>query len=289
MEFKGAVQMAKKKPGKPISEKSVAQKRSAVRSSHATQVVAKPPSSDRPEKGPDGLTYEQRIKRIGESKDNLRISSYHEAGHAVWEFLDGRLDSIKRVRIAYSDGTTGECHFSYGSYATKHSLPVRRSTCQLAASHIALNFSGPVCQYICTKRSDSWNRMLDEWFESDDYEAGQSTREWKSDFQYALEIALSHLGLAHRRFDSAGEEPMALLETVWRWTWEVFAEPRVWKVVNTLAKALIAQAPGTMWGKTIQPMIRDSWKGPQNQVPMAYLGEPYVSRFGIEAGVYRPF
>lgn len=280
--------MARGKDYKPVPKKPGAKKRTAERRSAATQAVVELESSDRPKKGPDGLTNAQRLKRLGESKENLRESSYHEAGHAVWAFLDGRLDSIKRIRIACGDGAVGEYEFSYSSYATKHMLAIRRSQCQLAAAYIGLNFAGPVCEYICTKESDSWNSMLDEWYGSD-YEAGQSTREWKSDFQKAIEIAFSHFGSTHRRLDSPGEEVMALLETVWEWTKEVFAEPRVWKVVNTLAKALITQAPGTMWGKTIQPMICDSWKGPRNQVPMAYLGEPHVSRFGIEAGVHRPF
>jgi len=280
--------MARAKDHKPVPKKTGGKKRTAETRSDATQVVAEPQSSDRPEKGPDGLTNEQRLKLLGESKENLRESSYHEAGHAVWAFLDGRLDSIKRIRIACRDGAVGEYEFSYSSYATKHMLAIRRSQCQLAAAYISLNFAGPVCEYILTKESDSWNSMLDEWYGSD-YEAGQSTREWKSDFQKAIEIAFSHFGSTHRQLDSPGEEVMALLETVWEWTWEVFNEPRVWKVVNTLAKVLIAQAPGTMWGKKLQPVIRDSWKGPRNQVPMAYLGEPYVSRFGIEAGVYRPF
>lgn len=247
-----------------------------------------PPSSDRRKKGHDSLTNEQRLKQLGESIDNLRESSYHEAGHVIWAFLDGRLDSIKSIRIAYSGGAVGHYRCSYGSYAKKHSVPIRRSPCQLAAAYIALNFSGPVCEYIYTKESDSWNCMLDEWYGSE-YEAGQPAQEWKHDMQKAIEIGFEHLGLHHRQLDSPGKEVMSLLETIWGWTRELFSDPRVWKVVNTLAKALTAQAPGTMWGKTIQPMIRDSWKGPRNQVPMAYLGEPYVSRFGIEAGVYRPF
>lgn len=280
--------MARAKDHKPAPKNTGAKKRTAERRSDETQVVAEPQSSDRPKKGPDGFTNEQRLKRLGESKENLRESSYHEAGHAVWSFLDGRLDSIKRIRIAYGDGAVGEYEFRYSSYATKHMLAIRRSQCQLAAAYISFNFAGPVCEYILTKESDSWNSMLDEWYGTD-CEAGQSTRAWKSDFQQAIEIAFSHFGSTHRRLDSPGEGPMELLETVWRWTHEVFAEPRVWRVVKTLAKALIAQAPGTMWGKDIQPLIRDSWKGPRNQVPMAYLGEPYVSRFGIEAGLHRPF
>jgi hypothetical protein len=280
--------MATSRAQKLGPDKPQVKKPPAMRLLDATPVVAKPPSCDRLKKGPDGLTNEQRLKRLGESKQKLREASYHEAGHAVFTFLDGRLDSLKRMRIGYRDGGIGEYHFSYSSYATKHKLAIRRSQCQLAAAYIALNFSGPVCQYIYTKETDSWDCMLDEWSGSE-YEAGQSTREWKCDFQQAMEIGFKHFGLYHRRLDSPGEEVMGLLETVWEWTWELFSEPRVWKVVNTLAKALIAQAPGTMWGKTIQPMIRDSWKGPRNQVPIAYLGEPYVSRFGIEAGVYRPF
>lgn len=280
--------MARAKDHKPVPKKTGAKKRTAERRLDATQVVAEPQSSDRPKKGPDGLTNEQRLKLLGDSKENLRESSYHEAGHAVWAFLDGRLDSIKRIRIAYGDGAVGEYEFRYSSYATKHMLAIRRSQCQLAAAYISLNFAGPVCEYIYTKESDSWNSMLDEWYGSD-YEAGQSTREWKCDFQKAIEIAFSHFGSTHRQLDSAGEETMDLLKTVWIWTHEVFAEPKVWRVVKTLAKALIEQAPGTMWGKDIQPLIRDSWKGPRNQVPMAYLGEPHVSRFGIEAGLDRPF
>jgi hypothetical protein len=280
--------MAKRMARKPVAKKPVAKRVAAKKHSNATKMAAEPPSNHRPKKGPDGLTNEQRLKQLGELPENLRLSSYHEAGHAVWIFLDGRLDSLRRIRIGYGDGAIGIIHYGYKSYAMKHKLAVRRSPCQLTASHIAFLFSGSVCQYIYAKESDSWNRMLDEWHGSDD-EAGHSTRETACDFQKAAETALRHLGLADRRLDSMGPEPRALLETVWGWTQEVFAEPRVWKVVRTLAKALIAQAPGTMWGKEIQPLIRDSWKGPRNQVPMAYLGEPHVSRFGIEAGVYRPF
>jgi hypothetical protein len=281
--------MARSKARKPVSEKPNAKKRPTMERS-GTRVLAKPPASNRSKKGPDDLTNEQRLKRLRESKENLRESIYHEAGHAVWTFLDGRLDSIKRIRIGYGDGdgAAGVFDFSYGSYATKHKLAIRRSLCQLAASDIAAQFSGPVCQYIYTKESDPWDWMLGEWYGSSE-EEGRSAMKWKCDFQNAIETGFRHLGVSHGKLDNPGDEVMALLETVWGWTQEVFAEPRVWKVVNTLAKALITQAPGTMWGKTIQPMIRDSWKGPRNQVPMAYLGEPHVSRFGIEAGVYRPF
>lgn len=280
--------MVKSKARKPSSQKVSTEKQAAGKSSARKPDVVKRPVSNHPKKGLDGLTNEQRLKLFGESKENLRESSYHEAGHAVWAFLDGRLDSIKRIRIAYGDGAVGEYEFRYSSYATKHMLAIRRSQCQLAAAYISLNFAGPVCEYIYTKESDSWNCMLDDWHGSD-YEAGKATQEWKCDFQKAIEIAFSHFGVIHRRLDNPGEGPMELLETVWRWTHEVFAEPKVWRVVKTLAKALIEQAPGTMWGKDIQPLIRDSWKGPRNQVPMAYLGEPYVSRFGIEAGLHRPF
>lgn len=280
--------MARGKDRKPVPKKPGAKKRTAVKRSDTTQVVAEPKSSDRPKKGPDGLTNEQRLKRLGESKENLRESSYHEAGHAVWAFLDGRLDSIKRIRIAYKDGAVGEYQFSYGSYALKHELAIRRSQHQLAAAYISLNFSGPVCQYIYTKESDAWNCMLDEWYGSE-HEAGQSTQEWKCDFQHAIEIGFKHFGIRDRQLDSPGEEVMALLEQVWDWTIELFRLPQVWKVVNALARELIAQAPGTMSGRKAQRIIRAAWKGPPKQVPMAYLGEPHVSRFGIEAGVQRPF
>jgi len=282
--------MAKRSGRKPVSAKPAVNSDSPTKRSDANQAVAESAGKERSKKGPDGLTNEQRLKLLGESKQNLRESSFHEAGHAVWTFLDGRLDSLKRIRIGYRDGAVGHIHWGYGSYATKHNLAIRRSQCQLAAAYIGLNFSGPVCQYIYTKtkEDDAWNRMLDEWHGSE-YEGGQSTREWKCDVQCAIEIGLKHFRFHHRGLDNPGDEVMALLETVWGWTWELFSEPRVWRVVRTLAKALIEKAPGTMWGKEIQPLIRDSWKGPRNQVPMAHLGEPHVSRFGIEAGVYRPF
>ncbi len=280
--------MAKRSARKRVSAKPAVKSDSPTKRPDATQVVAKTAGKEPSKKGPDGLTSEQRLKLLGESKQNLRESSFHEAGHAVWTFLDGRLDSIKRMRIAYKDGAVGYIQWGYMSYATKHKLPFRRSECQLAASCIAAWFSGPVCEYIHTKEDDSWNRMLDEWYGSD-CEAGQSNPEWTCDFRNAMEIAFLHFRVTHRRLDSPGTEVMELLETVWGWTQELFAEPRVWRVVRTLAKALIERAPGTMWGKEVQPLIRDSWKGPRNQVPMAHLGEPYVSRFGIEAGVDRPF
>jgi hypothetical protein len=238
------------------------------------------------------LSNNERLKVLSESKQNLRESSFHEAGHAVWTFLDGRLDSIEAIEIGYRDGAVGEIRWGYQIYSHKIGLPrVLRSPNCFAASCIACSFSGWACEYIYTKEDDPWERVLEEWFGNVDraMKIPAAERPWMCDFEKAAEIALLHLNLRGRPLDSLGEEPMALLEEVWEWTIELFRLPQVWKVVNTLAKELIGQAPGTMAGTKAQRIIRGAWKGPPKQVPMAHLGVPWVDRFGIEAGVNRPF
>jgi hypothetical protein len=237
------------------------------------------------------MSDDERLKALGESKQNLRESSYHEAGHAVWAFLDGRLDSIEKIEIGYRDGAVGGIHFAYLNYGLEYRLPINRSQPCLAASFIAGNFSGWVCEYIQTKEDDPWERVLDEWFFNLDeiMATPASERPWQCDFEKAANNALLHLNLRGRPLDSLGDEPMALLKSVWDWTSELFKLPIVWKVVKALSKELIARAPGIMPGKQAQRIIRGAWKGPPKQVPMAHLGEPWVSRFGIEAGLYRPF
>lgn len=284
--------MAKRSARKPVSAKPAVKSDSPTKRSDATQVAAKTAGKERSKKGPDGLTNEQRLKRLGESKENIRETSYHEAGHAVWTFLDGRLDSIEAIEIGYRDGAVGEIQWGYQIYSHKIGSPkiLRPMNC-FAASCIACHFSGWACQYIYTKEDDPWERVLEEWFGNVDraMKIPAAERPWMCDFEKAADIALIHLNLRDRPLDSLGEEPMALLKEVWDWTSELFRLPQVWKVVNALARELIAQAPGTMTGKKAQRIIREAWKGPPKQVPMAYLGEPHVSRFGIEAGVQRPF
>ena len=284
--------MAKSSARKPVSAKPAVKRDSPVKRSDATKVVGKTAGEKRSNKGPDGLTNEQRLKLLGESKENLRESSYHEAGHAVWTFLDGRLDSIEAIEIGYRDGAVGEIRCGYKIYSHKIGLPeVLRSPQCFAASCIACSFSGWACQYIHTREDDPWERVLEEWFDRLDMvmRIPAAERPWMCDFEKAAEIALIHLKLRGRPLDSLGEEPMALLEQVWEWTIELFRLPQVRKVVNALARELIAQAPGTMAGKKAQRIIRGAWKGPPKQVPMAHLGALWVDRFGIEAGVNRPF
>lgn len=238
------------------------------------------------------LSNDQRLKVLGESKENLRETSYHEAGHAVWTFLDGRLDSIEAIEIGYKDGAVGKIRWGYQIYSHKIGLPaVLRSANCFAASCIACHFSGWACEYIYTKEDDPWDRVLDEWFGNVDAAMmiPAAERPWICDFEKAADIALIHLKQRDTPLDSLGEEPMALLKEVWDWTSELFRLPQVWKVVNALARELIAQAPGKMTGKKAQGIIRGAWKGPPKQVPMAHLGAPWVDRFGIEAGLDRPF
>ena len=283
--------MAKRKPGKTRSVRPKSQKPSPNAEPNS-RTAKKPTGKKRNRKKSLGeMSNEERLKELGESKQKIRISSYHEAGHAVWAFLDGRLDSIEKIHVGYEDGCVGTTYFTYLSYGLKHGLPINRSHQCLAASFIAGNFSGWACEYALTKEDDPWERVLDDWFDI----IGQvmatpyPKRPWQCDFEAAAKNALLHLNLEGRPLDSLGDEPMALLKSVWEWTAELFRLPAVWKVVNTLAKELIASSPGTMSGKQSQRIIRSAWEGSPKQVPMAHLGEPWVSRFGIEVGVDRPF
>lgn len=238
------------------------------------------------------LSNDERLRVLGESKQNLRESSFHEAGHAVWTFLDGRLDSIKHIEIGYSDGAVGEIAWSYDIYSHKLGLPEIHNPSQtFTASYIACNFSGWACQYIHTKEDDPWECVLDEWCGRvrDVMAIPSAERPWQCDFEKAANIALIHLNMMGRPLDSLGKEPMALLKQVWDWTTDLFTLPQVWRVVNALARELIAQAPGTMSGSEAQRIIRGAWKGPPKQVPMVHLGEPWLGRFGTEGGVVRPF
>lgn len=283
--------MAKRKPRKTSSVKSKVRKpppKVKPKSQRAKKPVGKKRSC---KKSLKEMSNEERLKALGESQQNLRESSYHEAGHAVWAFLDGRLDSIEKIEIGYRDGTVGGIRFSYLNYGLKYGLPINRSHRCLAASFIACDFSGWVCEYIHTKEDDPWERVLDEWyFRLDEIMATPSSgRTWRCDFESAAQNALLHLNLKGRPLDRLGDEPMALLKSVWDWTSELFRLPSVWSVVNALAKELIANSPGSISGKQAQRIIRGAWKGPPKQVPMAHLGEPWLSRFGIEVGVDRPF
>lgn len=285
--------MAKSKPSKASGGKPKARKAVPKTQPKTRPAVKKSAGKKRsPPKSLKEMSSDERLKLWGESKQNLRESSFHEAGHAVWTFLDGRLDSIKHIEIGYSDGAVGEIQWSYQIYSHRIGLPeVRRAPQCFTASCIACNFSGWACQYIHTKEDDPWECVLDEWCGRvrEVMAIPSAERPWQCDFEKAANIALIHLNMRGRPLDSLGEEPMALLEQVWDWTNELFRLPQVWKVVNALARELIAQAPGTMSGREAQRIIRAAWKGPPKQVPMAHLGDPWVDRFGIEAGVDRPF
>jgi hypothetical protein len=284
--------MAKSKPRKPSAGKPKVRKAAPKSQRKRRPVVKKSAGKKRsPPKSLKEMSSDDRLKLWGESKQNLRESSFHEAGHAVWMFLDGRLDSIKQIEIGYRDGAVGEISRSYSSYARRHGLPTLRSSQCFTASSIASHFSGWACEHIHTKEDNPWECVLDEWYgRVDDVTAIPSAeRSWRCDFEKAADIALIHLKMKGRPLDSLGEEPMALLREVWDWTTDLFRLPQVWNVVNALARELIAQAPGTMSGGDAQRIIRAAWKGPAKQVPMAHLGEPWVGRFGIEAGVDRPF
>jgi len=285
--------MAKSKPRKPSAGKPKVRKAAPKSQRKRRPVVKKSAGKKRsPPKSLKEMSSDERLKVLGETKQNLRESSFHEAGHAVWTFLDGRLDSIKQIEIAYMDGAVGEIQWSYQIYSYKIGLPIPcRSPENFTASCIASNFSGWACQYIHTKEDDPWECVLDEWCGRvrDVMAIPLAERAWQCDFEKAADIALIHLKMKGRPLDSLGEEPMALLEQVWDWTTDLFRLPQVWKVVNALARELIAQAPGTMSGREAQRIIRTAWKGPPKQVPMAHLGDLWVSRFGIEAGVDRPF
>ena len=278
----------KKSAGKPNARKAVPKTQLKSRPAVKKSAGKKP---SRP-KSLKEMSNDERLIVLGESKQNLRESSFHEAGHAVWTFLDGRLDSIKQIEIGYRDGAMGRIQWSYHIYSHKIGLQGVLSSPQcLAASCIASCFSGWACEYIHTKEDDPWERVLDEWYDGirDVMAIPPAERPLQCDFEEAANLALIRLNMRGRPLDSLGEEPMALLEQVWDWTIELFRLPQVWKVVNALARELIAQAPGTMSGRKAQRIIRAAWKGPPKQVPMAHLCDPWVDRFDIEHGVDRPF
>jgi hypothetical protein len=226
-----------------------------------------------------------------------RRVSTHEAGHAVWFFLDGQARNIRHIDVAFSEFTDGRVTMRLADRHTRFidsEKGVRRR--QLSANVVASCFAGPVCEHRldCTNSRDNWDTMLDEWFGELHYrfphdgEATHASQEqWSSDFKQAVDCTWSLYHMRRTDYRSIGPRSMNFLEQVWNWTHELFAMPEVWAVVQTLAENLAAMTEPRMQGQDACRLMQGAWHGPADVVPMHHIGRPWVTRFGTSASLFR--
>jgi hypothetical protein len=198
--------------------------------------------------------------------DRARVKphAYHEAAHAVVEFLLGRARShLVHISMRGNDERAAcvrrerciELAFLLNAAIPVNQRAAFRST---AIREGILCLAGPAAEWKATGDVDF------DWFEQL-YESAESDGD--NDFLHPLLFA--------RKVTKTEGHAQLLLRHMARWTDDLLAVPRVWKTVESLANSL--RHGNVMSGKVACALMENAW-GNDAGVPLFALGKQWRRR-----------
>ena len=228
--------------------------------------------------------------------EHRRLRAFHECGHAVWLFLDGREDDIHYIEIAPRDFgpgvydiDTGVCAYGGDAYCAKWvSLGKdRKESLARAARCVAFAFAGVVCEWMSTGANDPktlWEDALRyEWENQLDTETtfADNPRLQQLDFGVALKAAYAVFPSEDQRVDCISSRIQAYLERSVHCSVATFSRPDVWQVVEALAREFDAVNQDCLEGARARQIIREVWGAACNEgIPLHRLGPKWGRRYG---------
>jgi hypothetical protein len=244
----------------------------------------------------DNNKVREAAERMFEDPEHRRLRAFHECGHAVWLFLDGRESDIYYIDIAprylgpgVSDVDTGVCAYGGDQYCAKWvSLGDSRQNCLArAANCVAFAFAGDVCEWMSTGANDPkmiWEDGLRyEWENLLDTETtfADNPRLQQLDFGVALKAAYAVFPSEVQRIDSIPSRVQRYLESSVRWTVATFSRPDVWQLVEALAREFDPVTQDRLEGDQVRQIIRGLWGENRNEnIPLHRLGPKWGRRYG---------
>lgn len=225
-----------------------------------------------------------------------RLRAFHECGHAVWLFLDGREDEILYVEIAPTDFGPGIHDFDTGviayrgwSYTAGWVLRGhdRKEQLSRAARCVAFAFAGAVCESMSTGSRDPieiWEEALrNEW---EFHVEGATTFSdnphlEEMDFGQALRVVYAIYPTKDQWVDEIPLRHAKYLMRAAQWTVETFSNPDVWQVVEALASEFDPVTVDRLDGDRVRQIISETWVDRCNErIPLHRLGPKWRRRYG---------
>ena len=235
-------------------------------------------------------------KRFLADPESRRLRAFHECGHAVWLFLDGREYDIHYIEIAprdfgpgVYDFDTGVCAYRGDAYcASWASLGGSRKECLARAARcVAFAFAGVVCESMST----GWNAPKELWEDALRYEwesqldtettFADNPRLQQLDFGSALKTAYAVYPSEDQRVDHISSRIQGYLERAVHCSVATFSRPDVWQVVEALASEFDPVTQNRLEGYRARQIIRGIWGENRNEgIPLHRLGRKWGRRYG---------
>ena len=244
----------------------------------------------------DNNKVREAAERMFEDPEHCRLRAFHECGHAVWLFLDGRGSDIRYIDIApryfgpgVADIDTGVIAYGGDAYCAKWvSLgDSRQERLARAARCVAFGFAGDVCEWIAQGVNDpkmlwqdfmqaEWQRLLDT-----ETTFADNPRLEELDFGAALKAAYAVFPSEDQRVDSIPPRVQRYLESSVRWSVATFSRPDVWQLVEALARELDPVTQDLLDGDRARQILRGLWGENRNEnIPLHRLGPKWGRRYG---------
>ena len=238
----------------------------------------------------------EALKRMFEDPEHRRLRAFHECGHAVWLFLDGRECDIHYIDIArrdfgpgVHDFDTGVCAYGGDAYCARWvSLGgSRKEQLARAARCVAFAFAGVVCEWVSQGENDPkmlWQDGLRaEWENLVDTETtfADNPQLGLTDFGIALKAAYAVFPSEVQPINSIGFRLQRYFERSVRCSVATFSRPDVWQLVEALAHEFDPVTQDRLEGDGARQIIRGLWGENRNEnIPLHRLGPKWGRRYG---------
>jgi hypothetical protein len=245
---------------------------------------------------PNDSEAREAARRFLSDPQHRRLRAFHECGHAVWLFLDGREDEILYVEIAPTEFGPGIHDFDTGGIAYRGWSYTagwvllgcdRKEQLSRAARCVTFAFAGAVCESMSTGSRDPteiWEEALrDEW---ELLVEGATTfsddpRLQQLDFGQALQVVYAIYPTRDQRVDEIPLRHSKYLMRATQWTIQTFSNPDVWQVVEALAREFDPVTVDRLDGDRVRHIISETWGDRRNEgIPLHRLGPKWGRHYG---------
>ena len=244
----------------------------------------------------DNIEAQEVAKRSLADPEHRRLRAFHECGHAVWLFLDGRERDIHFIDIAPRDFGPGAHDFDTGVCAYRGDVycdrwvalaDSRKERLARAARCVAFSFAGTVCEWMSTGANDPkllWEDGLRyEWETQLDAETtfADNPRLQLTDFGSALTVAYAVFPSEDQRIDSISFRLQRYFERAVQCSVVTFSRPDVWQLLEALAREFDPVTQDRVEGGRARQIMRGVWGENCNEgIPLHRLGPKWGRRYG---------